>query len=188
MPGMQTRWLGFWVVAALGAAGCGPSYGGQDAKTPDEIIAEQERLGAEQEKEAAANEYTGPVEDVTDEEKKKKWDKNQVDLEMKRAARSAETCPGSVTEQAPKGMAKVTVKFGNDGHVKEATIDSGYEETAVGKCVLRAMQSVIVPAYEGSEETVEWEVDLSKEPEKKGDKKGADKKSAKASKKAAPEE
>lgn len=189
MPAMRTGWMGFWVIAALGAVGCGPSYGGQDAKTPDEIIAEQERLGAEQEKERAANEYTGKVEDTTDEEKKKKWDKKQVDLEMKRAARSAETCPGSVTEKTEKGTAKVTLKFGNDGHVKESTIGSPYEDTAVGKCVLRAMTSVIVPAYEGNEESVEWDIDLTKEPEKKAsDKKGAEKKGAAKPKPAAKKE
>jgi hypothetical protein len=173
MRGMRTGWLGFWALAAVGTLGCGPSYGGHDAKTPDDIIAEQERLGAEQEKDRAANEYSGPVEDETDMEKKKKWDKNQVELEMKRAARSAESCPGSVTEKSPVGTVKVSVTFGNDGHAKKATI-SEHEDTEVGKCVLRAMQSVIVPAYVGNEETVEWDINL-KEPEKK-DAKGGDKK------------
>jgi hypothetical protein len=172
MRRMRTGWLGFWVLAAVGVFGCGPSYGGQDAKSPDEIIAEQERLGAEQEKDRAAQEYTGPV-DETDMEKKKQWDKKQVDLEMKRAVRSAETCPGSVTEKSPVGTVKVSVTFGNDGHAKKATI-SEHEDTEVGKCVLRAMNSVIVPAYVGNEETVEYEVEL-KAPEKKSDK-GGDKK------------
>ena len=35
------------------------------------------------------------------------------------------------------------------------------EENAVGKCVMRAMKAVIVPAYTGSEQTVQWEVDLT---------------------------
>jgi hypothetical protein len=30
----------------------------------------------------------------------------------------------------------------------------------VGKCVLRAMKAVIVPPYQGSEQTLNWEIDL----------------------------
>ena len=51
--------------------------------------------------------------------------------------------------------------FGNDGHVKTSSIDAPYDDTAVGKCVLRAMGAVIVPSFEGQEETVQWEVDLT---------------------------
>jgi len=168
MRGMNRVTLGCSLAGALLVAGCGPSYGGQDAKSPDEIVAEQEQLGAEQMKKEKETDYTGPVGE-TDLEKKSKWDKKQVEMELKRATRSAQTCPGSVTEKAPKGVAPVSLTFGNDGHVKKSTIGSPYEETAVGQCVLRALTAVIVPAYEGSEQTVEWEVDLtgSGEPEKK---------------------
>jgi hypothetical protein len=148
------------LMTATLAVGCGPSYGGQGAKSPDEIIDEQERLGAQQQKEAAQHDYSGPVGE-TDLEKKKKWDQAQAELELKRAQRSAETCPSSVPEEAPKGKATVTLKFGNDGHVKESSITSPYDENTVGKCVLRAMTAVIVPAYVGEEQSLEWEVDLT---------------------------
>ena len=55
----------------------------------------------------------------------------------------------------------VTLVFTSDGRVKDAKISDTYAENAVGKCVLRAMNSVIVPAYTGSEHTVEWEIDLT---------------------------
>jgi hypothetical protein len=132
-------------------------------KTPDEIIAEQEALGAEQmqKQNAASNDYDDSSV-VTEEEKKRGWDARQAELEMHRAANSAESCPESVTEKAPKGRAAVTVTFSNDGHVKSATIADPYsEETAVGKCVLRAMKAVIVPAYQGAEQTLNWEIDLT---------------------------
>jgi hypothetical protein len=66
-----------------------------------------------------------------------------------------------VTEKAPKGKATVTLTFSNDGRVKDSKISSEYAENAVGKCVLRAMGSVIVPAYVGEEHNVEWEIDLT---------------------------
>lgn len=149
---------------------CGPSYGGQGAKTPEEIVEEQERLAEEQERESKRSGTTG--EDAeTDLEKKKKFDKKQAELELKRATRSAETCAGVVTEQGPSGEATVTLVFANDGHVKDGQIGAPFAETAIGNCALRAMKAVIVPAFEGPEETVEWKLDLTakekEEPKKK---------------------
>jgi hypothetical protein len=142
---------------------CGPSMEADHVKTPDELIAEQEAAGAEAEKNKRnANDYDDAAVGQTEEDKRRGWDAKQGDLEMHRAVRSAESCPESITEKTPKGKATVAVTFGNDGHVKSATITDPYGEgTAVGKCVLRAMKAVIVPAYQGAEETLTWEVDLT---------------------------
>ncbi|MCA9596034.1 MAG: hypothetical protein KC776_22120 [Myxococcales bacterium] len=149
---MRKVTLGF---AFLFVAACGPSYGGQGVKTPEEIVAEQEQMGAEQE--AQEKDYQGSAEE-TDLEKKAKFDKKQTELELKRAERSGETCPGVVTEEGPTGTAHVTLLFANDGHVKDASIAAPFEGTQVGNCVLNAMKAVIVPRFTGPEETVEWEV------------------------------
>jgi hypothetical protein len=147
---------------------CGPSYSeGQGAKSPDEIVAEQEALAAEQEKVARdPSDYAAP--ETTEDEKQREWDQPYAELELKRASRSAETCPESVTEKSdkseksPKGKASVTLVFANDGHVKEVRIAEPYgPESAVGKCMLRAMEAVIVRTYAGPEKTIQWEVDLT---------------------------
>ncbi|GMV11855.1 MAG: hypothetical protein HS104_37935 [Polyangiaceae bacterium] len=165
----------FLVVLSVTYFACGgPSSEGQGVKTPDDLLAEQERLAEEQEREREKHGSSGSSEE-SDLEKKAKFDKRQADLEMKRAARSAETCPGSVPEDSPAGSAKVTVTFGNDGHAKSATITSPYDENAVGKCAINAFNSVIVPPFEGAEETMEWEVNFP-EKEKKEEKKDPKKK------------
>lgn len=153
---------------ALGAfaIACGPQAHSTGIQTPDEILAEQERLGAEQVRETEANAPTGS-DTETDLEKAAKWDPDGAELEMKRAALSAETCPDSVTEKAPAGNASVTVVFNNDGHVKTATVSSPYDGTAVGRCVQRAFEAVIVKRYGGPEETMEWKVDLTGKKKKK---------------------
>jgi hypothetical protein len=139
---------------------CGPSYEGQGVKSPDEIVAEQEALAAEQEKVARdPNDYAAP--EVTEDEKQREWDQHFAELELKRASRSAETCPESVGEKSQKGRARVTLVFHNDGRVKEARIGDTYADTPVGKCVLRAMEAVIVRTYAGPEKTIEWEIDLT---------------------------
>jgi hypothetical protein len=167
MPAMKT----FVVGASLSVfglflaslAGCGgPSSEGQDVKTPDELLADQEAQAMEDEKKrkASGDDYDDNVEQ-TEDEKAREWDETGADRALKQAARSAETCPDSVTEKAPKGTGTVTLVFKNDGNVKTSEIAPPYAETPVGECVLRAMGAVIVPSYTGAEKQVTWEVDLN---------------------------
>lgn len=148
------------LITTAWLAGCSTASP-DHVKTSDEWLAEQEGEGAkiEAEKKKQGSSYDEPT--TTEDEKKREWDDKQADLELKRAARSAETCPESVTEKAPKGKATVTLTFTNDGRVKDSKISDQYAENAVGKCVLRAMSSVIVPAYTGGEKTLDWEIDLT---------------------------
>jgi len=151
------------VFAVLGvvAVACGPGLDADRVKTPDEIANEQEALGAEQSKKGRhAEDYSEPS-GATEDEKKAQWDDSYAALELRRASRSAETCPESVTEKSPKGKAHVTLVFVNDGHVKDSTVEAPYADTAVGKCILRAMGAVIVKNFEGTPHTVQYEIDLT---------------------------
>ena len=176
MPVMQQRYFGLFALALMACASNEPS----EIKTPDQILAEQEALGDEQLKKQA-NAPRADTSESTSEEKKREWDAKQADLELHRAAHSAETCPDSVVEgdknidpktgKPPKGSkapskgkdtkAEVKITFANDGHVKELTVSPPYDENPVGKCVQRALNAVIVPAYVGSEHTEEWVIDLT---------------------------
>jgi hypothetical protein len=157
---MSKVWFG---VVALAVAGCGGPSEKSTIKSPQDYVAEQERLAAEQEEKEGDHPYLGEAGE-TDMEERAKWDERQSELELKRAANSAKTCPGSLPKEQQKevqlGTAKVSLLFGNDGHVKQATIASPHTDTPVGKCVLRAMGAVIVPAFEGPEKSIDWEVEL----------------------------
>src|SRR5262245_29657208 len=112
--------IGWIVVTACGVGGS-PHH----AKTPDELMADEEKAANEQAEESKKNPPPISTEE-TDAEKKAKFDKKQADLELKRATRSAETCPNSVPEPGPAGTAKVTLTFQPDGHVKEASIGAPF--------------------------------------------------------------
>lgn len=159
-----------WYLGLLGAlvlAGCGPSYGGNPVKTPDQLVEEQEQLGKQEQ--AQKNDDDTPIDEsaATGAEKKKPFDKHQAKLELIRAARSAQTCVGVVSADSPHGKATVTLTFGNDGHVKKSAVAAPFDDTEIGKCALNAMKAVIVPPFKGNEITLDWEVDLS--PKAKGD-------------------
>jgi hypothetical protein len=187
---MEQRYLGLFALALVA---CGPSYSsGGGVKTPDELVAEQEKLGDEQLKNQRNSSDYADTAGPTEDEKLHEWDSKQADLELKRASHSAETCPDSVAEgekdakgkpkpKAKEGKASVTMLFANDGHVKSLTAAPPYDENAVGKCVGRALGAVVVPAYKGPEHTVEWEIDLSggkKSGPVGGEKTGGDKPAA----------
>jgi hypothetical protein len=159
------------LAAAFLAFGCGVEEH-QDVKSSDQWLAEQDQEGAKQLAEQKRQKGNSDEPEQTEDEKIREWDEKQADLELRRATRSAETCPESVTEKAPKGMASVTLVFTNDGRVKDSKIDDTYAEKPVGACVLRAMSNVIVPAYKGPEHTVEWEIDLTGAKQKKSGPKG----------------
>lgn len=163
---MRTWYLG--LLGGLIVAGCGPSYGGHPVKTPDEIVAEQEQLGKQEQEQADENNDDASLDDTgDDDDQKKPFDKHQAKLELIRAARSAQTCVGVVSQDSPHGKGTVTLVFGNDGHVKKAAIGGPFADTEIGKCAINAMKAVIVPPFKGAEETMDWEVDLT--PKKKGD-------------------
>ncbi len=167
-----------WTGALFLFVGCGgPTGEVHHAMTPDEMLAQQEAMAAKDEQKADESGYTDDTEAVdnyeadSDEEKKKQFDDAQTEIELKRAARSAETC-GGVVQDGPRGMAKVNLIFTNNGHVKESSIEAPFAETRVGECVLNAMKAVIVPTFAGPDKAVSWEIDVKEvAPEDKKDKK-----------------
>src|SRR5262245_30826108 len=75
----------------------------QDVKSADDWLAEEEKKGADQLAQEKQRSGSHDEPSTTEDEKKRQWDDKQADLELRRAGRSAETCPDSVTEKAPKG-------------------------------------------------------------------------------------
>jgi hypothetical protein len=156
---------------ALAALACGPSYDERSIKTADDRLKEQEALAYQEEQRARTKpEASGAV--VEEAEKPGVFDEKQADLELRRATRSAETCPDVVTDdKVPHGKTTVTLTFALDGSVAEATIPPPYEGTRIGDCALNAYQAIIVPPYSGERKVITWDVNLEKKKEEKTSKK-----------------
>lgn len=156
-------------IVALGLIGCGPAGSGEHVKTPDELVAEQEAIQASNEKESKArgtDDYVSS--EATDSEKAKAFDEKHTTMELQRATRSAESCPGVVAGQEgkskPRGEATVTITFQEDGKVKSAAIASPFDGTPVGECAVRAFKSVITTRYVGGDHIMDWKINLADPP------------------------
>ena len=81
---------------------------------------------------------------------------------LRRSADQAAKCDNSEV-QGPRDVARVTVSFRPNGHISEIVVSSPHEGTAMGECIRRAFDGVIVTSWEGEETvTIDREVDFSK--------------------------
>jgi hypothetical protein len=158
------------LLGAISMWGCTTIGGGQDVKTPDQLVEEQDQLAKQDEarKKARGDDPSAYSGEETDAEKKRAFDRNQTEMELKRATRSAESCPGVVAEQEkkdhPRGETRVSVTFQEDGTVRQISIPSPFDGTPVGDCVMRAYKSVIIPPYTGGDQIIDWDLSLKDEP------------------------
>ncbi len=94
------------------------------------------------------------------------YDKEAVDVQLKRAARQVKANCGSATDDdgkatGPWGTTKASVVLGRNGHVKQVTIPAPYDGKPVGICVVHAFQRIQFPPYAGSSDAVvDWDVEI----------------------------
>ncbi len=94
------------------------------------------------------------------------YDKDAVEIALKRAARQIKSACGSATDSdgkatGPWGSVKVTVTIGRNGHVKQVTVPSPYDGKPVGDCISNAFQKGVFPPYAAStDSTLEWDVEV----------------------------
>jgi len=95
------------------------------------------------------------------------YDKDAVDVQLKRGARQVKANCGTATDDdgkatGPWGSTKVSVVLGRNGHVKQVTIPSPYDGKPVGLCVVHAFQKIQFPPYAGSTDVVlDWDIEIT---------------------------
>jgi hypothetical protein len=96
------------------------------------------------------------------------YDKDAVEAELKRAARSVKASCGASTDEdgqatGPWGTTKASITLGRNGHIKQVTVPPPYDGKPVGVCVVHAFEKIWFPPYAGSTDAVvEWDVDIVK--------------------------
>jgi hypothetical protein len=96
------------------------------------------------------------------------YDKDSVEIELKRAARQVKANCGSATDDngsapGPWGKTTASVTLGRNGHVKEVSLPSPYDSAPDGLCAVNAFKKIQFPPYASSSDVVlDWEIELVK--------------------------
>jgi hypothetical protein len=152
----------FWgsVVAVgicLGVSGC---HSDVPAQSPSSDTSD-EPPGANAKWSGAPSKPADPNEP---EAKKGKFDEEQANVVLARAAKMAHTCTEVAGKDQPKGDAQVTVTFSGIGRSTKATVGGEFAETQIGQCVIRAFVGMIIPPFQGADVEMTYAVDLKPDP------------------------
>jgi len=94
------------------------------------------------------------------------YDKDAVEVQLKRAARQVKANCGSASDEngkatGPWGSLKASVTLGRNGHVRGVTIPSPYDGKPVGICAVHAFERIQFPPYAGSSDVVlDWDIEI----------------------------
>ena len=105
---------------------------------------------------------------TTPTQEKTAYDKDAVELVLKRAAAMVKSSCGAATDEngkanGPWGTTKASVRLGRNGHVRGVDVPALYADKPVGTCIVHAFQNLIFPPYAApADVTVDWDVELVK--------------------------
>ncbi len=94
------------------------------------------------------------------------YDRDAVEVQLKRAARQVKSACGGATDDSgqatgPWGQTKASVTLGRNGRVKAVSVPSPYDGKPVGICAVHAFQKLIFPPYAGSADaTIDWDIEI----------------------------
>jgi len=98
------------------------------------------------------------------------YDKDSVEIVLRRAAGTVRASCGSASDEngkanGPWGTAKVQVRLGRNGHTRGVEVPERYAGKPVGDCMIHAFQNLVFPPYAApADVVVEWDVELVRPP------------------------
>jgi hypothetical protein len=101
-------------------------------------------------------------------EPKTPYDKDNVEMVLRRAAVQVKANCGAATDEngkanGPFGQTKASITLGRNGHVHGVTVPDPYAGKPVGNCVVQAFQNLIFPPYAApADVVVDWDVEIVK--------------------------
>jgi hypothetical protein len=96
------------------------------------------------------------------------YQKDAVEVELKRAARQVKANCGSATDEngtatGPWGKTTASVTLGRNGHIKDVSLPAPYGGTPDGECAVNAFKKIQFPPYASSSDVVlQWDVEFVK--------------------------
>jgi len=166
--GMRAICRSFCLAALLSAAACGPAKPAENPVHEDDSSSASKTTTAESDTAAAPSTpppVTPPAPPPPPPGSGVPYDKEAVEVGLKRAARQVKANCGAATDEdgkasGPWGKTTVTVKLGHNGHSQGATIGPPYDGKPAGKCTVQAFAILTFPPFAGGDTTVDWPVEI----------------------------
>ena len=147
-----------------GSANDSPA-GDPDAKMPSSTSASTtpaKSASADEDHPAGA----APSSDSASSSGKVPYDRDSVEVELKRGVRQVKANCGAATDddgqaKGPWGRTKASITLGRNGHIKQVTVPAPFDGTPVGLCVVHAFDKIQFPPYANpTDVTVDWDIDI----------------------------
>jgi hypothetical protein len=96
------------------------------------------------------------------------YDKDSVEIELKRASRQVKANCGSATDDngsapGPWGKTTAAVTLGRNGHIKDVAVPAPYGTAPDGVCAINAFKKIQFPPYASSDDAVvQWDIEFVK--------------------------
>jgi hypothetical protein len=96
------------------------------------------------------------------------YDKDSVEIELKRGSRQVKANCGSATDEngtapGPWGKTTASVTLGRNGHIKEMTVPAPYGGQPDGECAVNAFKKIQFPPYSyASDVVIPWDIEFVK--------------------------
>jgi hypothetical protein len=164
------RALGWFSLLLVGVVACGGGKKAKDPSSETEPSASSDEPpkweGAAPPQETKTTKTPGGA-TVNEPAKQRvdQYDKEETEKVLKRAARQVKDNCGATKDDngkalGPWGKTTVQIQLGHNGHSKGITVPSPYQGKPVGDCVERAFSGLHFPPWQGSDTTVDWEVEI----------------------------
>jgi hypothetical protein len=96
------------------------------------------------------------------------YQKDAVEIELKRASRQIKANCGSATDDngtasGPWGKTTAAVTLGRNGHIKEVSVPAPYSGQPEGDCAVNAFMKIQFPPYASSSDVIlQWDIEFVK--------------------------
>jgi hypothetical protein len=96
------------------------------------------------------------------------YDRDSVEVELKRASRQVKANCGSATDEngaatGPWGKTTASVTLGRNGHIRDMTVPAPFDGKPDGLCAVNAFKKIQFPPYSSSSDVViPWDIEFVK--------------------------
>ena len=152
----------------LKGSDCVPTSGGPESEGSSAASTSDSTGGSKSDDHASGGGSSSPAASEPSPGGKTPYDKDSVEVELKRASRQVKANCGSATDEngtaaGPWGKTTASVTLGRNGHIRDMTVPAPFDGKPDGLCAVNAFKKIQFPPYSSSSDVViPWDIEFVK--------------------------